>query len=175
MEGFEKKVFFPVGNFSGGKAWSLFEFWQGFLNLRLFTGNICAAILNFGERGKRNAQFFSSWKVCYVRMHPYAQCYNLFSPPSLATFLLLVKTTWETKNKATSAMEVTREHSQNITLKKLSRVSSFPTQQLMHDGGMTFCKASQHSPSLSGIKFAFPPRTFQKSLVSPPSETSLAL
>ena len=104
----KRKSSFPVGNSSGGKACPLFEFLQGFLNLRLFTGNICAAILNFGERGKRNAQFFSSWKVCYVRMHPYAQCYNLFSPPSLATFILLVKTTWETKNKATSTMEVTR-------------------------------------------------------------------
>ena len=127
----KRKSSFPVGNFSGRKAWSLFEFLQGFLNLRLFTGDICAAILNFGERGER--------------------------PP------------WKNIRRGRNK---TREHSQNITLQKLS---SFPTQQLMHEGGMTFCKASQHSPSLSDIKFAFPPRTFQKSLVSPPSETSLAL
>ena len=54
----KRKSSFPVGNFSGGKAWSLFEFLQEFLILRLFTSDICAAILNFGERGERNAQFF---------------------------------------------------------------------------------------------------------------------
>ena len=33
----KRKSSFPVGNFSGGKACSMFEFLEGFLNLRVFT------------------------------------------------------------------------------------------------------------------------------------------